>query len=201
MARKAERRRPRRPLQNELRFRDGLILALLATAPLRAKNFAGLRLGKHLQRLPEGWVITVAGDETKNGQSLDFSLPDALMLPLDRYTEIHRPRLLQGKNHDFLWVNLSGNPIKANKLGQLVSRITLRELDKRLTPHRFRDCAATTIATVSPELAPIIQEILGHTTAHTAEQYYNKASVMEAGRRHAAAVDQWRRDLASMGLD
>ena len=43
------------PRQRALRYRDGLVVALLAARPLRRGNLAGLRLGHSLVRRGQEW--------------------------------------------------------------------------------------------------------------------------------------------------
>ena len=45
---------------------------------------------------------------------------------------------------------------------------TAERFGQSLSPHLFRDCAATTIATDDPDHVAIIPSILGHTTSRTA---------------------------------
>ena len=47
-------------------LRDGLILAFLATYPLRAKNFAHLDLGRSIRQEDGAWWILLDQEETRN---------------------------------------------------------------------------------------------------------------------------------------
>jgi integrase len=53
-----------------------------------------------------------------------------------------------------------------------------------MTPHLFRDAAATAIAIHDPEHVNNIMPVLGHATLTTSEQHYNQAQGLEAGRRY-----------------
>src|SRR5690606_25052422 len=72
-------------------YRDTLMLAMLAARPLRLKNFTNIRLGKHLLRQANAWIIFIPGEETKNGQTLEYALPAGLnpylQIYLDRVRE------------------------------------------------------------------------------------------------------------------
>jgi integrase/recombinase XerD len=192
----AEHRPPRRPLQDSVWFRDGLMLALLAATALRAKNFMGLKLDTHLVRTDEGWRLVVPAAEVKNKQPLEGAIPDELTRYLDRYVEHHRPRLAQGCRSDAFWITYEGRPMSANGAVRIV-KLSLRHLGRRLSAHLFRHCLATSIATDHPSDALLIRSLLGHTTIWTAERHYNKAQMIDAGRRHAEAIDELRRMLAS----
>ncbi len=76
------------------RFRDGLLVAMLAANPVRRANMAGLRLGVSIVERGDNWWLDIGEDETKNGQSNDPPLPDELTEPLRRYLDRYRPVLL-----------------------------------------------------------------------------------------------------------
>ena len=165
-------------------FRDGLAIALLASRPLRRKNFAGLRLGHHMQVAPFGYRIDIPAEETKTGVPIETVLPDTLLPWFKEYLEVHRPVLLGGKLSDYVWIMYRGRPYSPKHLGERITALTEKLVGKRVNPHLFRDCAATTIATVDPEHVRMIASLLGHSTPDTAERYYNQARSMEAGRAH-----------------
>jgi len=64
--------------QAALTYRDGLIIALLAVAPMRRRNLAGRTLGQHLQRVGGSWIVMLKASETKNRRALGYSLPARL---------------------------------------------------------------------------------------------------------------------------
>ena len=81
------------PRQQATRYRDGLVIALLAVRPLRRRNLAGLRLGEHVIRHGGGWRIEVSGAETKTNSSIEWPWPEALVASLETYLAVHRPVL------------------------------------------------------------------------------------------------------------
>ena len=58
-----------------------------------------------------------------------------------------------------------------------------------MTPHLFRDAAATSIAIHDPEHVTNIMPVLGHSTLTTCERHYNQAQGLEAGRRWSISSD------------
>ncbi len=86
--------------------------------------------------------------------------------------------------------------MKPHLLAMRIAKVTRRLFGKSISPHRFRHSAATSIATTSPELARIIRPLLAHSTNRTGEVYYNRASMMDASRRHGTALDELRRHLS-----
>ena len=73
--------------------RDGLIIALLALAPLRRRNLAGLRLRRNLVETNGSWLISLDVSETKTHAPLEILWPDDLLGPLRTYLNVHRPEL------------------------------------------------------------------------------------------------------------
>jgi integrase len=170
------------------RFRDGLMIALLAARPLRIKNFAGLRCGAHVLVTSSGYLIDVPGSETKTGHPIETFVPDELCPWLDDYLKRHRPALLRNGKTDYLWLNGAGNRYQPGGLSQRIAMLTRRHLGVSLSPHLFRDCAATTIATDAPEHTLIIALLLGHKTFNTTEKHYNHATCLDAARRYRQTV-------------
>ena len=115
---------------------------------------------------------------------IETVLPDDLLPWFNQYLEVHRPILLGGKMSDYVWIMHRGRPYSAQHFGERITYVTEKLVGKRVNPHLFRDCAATTIATVDPEHIRMITSLLGHSTPYTAERYYNQARAMEAGRAH-----------------
>lgn len=173
-------------------FRDGLMVALLAARPLRIKNFSALRLGDHVRETSDGYSIYVPGEETKTGHPLDLVVPDRLVTSIQRYLRHYRPILLGGRRSDFLWVHRGGSGYTPGSLGMRIGLITERLVGVRLSPHLFRDCAATTIATEDPEHVMTIAPILGHSSPKTAERHYNQARSLEASRRYQHSIRELR---------
>ncbi len=191
----AARRTPRRPLQDSIWFRDGLMIALLAATLLRRRNLASLEFGVHLVRQPESYLLCIPAAEVKNRRPIEGLLPDRLTPLIDRYVEFHRPRLLQGRATDAVWITNDGQPMPINAVGQRIIKVTRRIFGTPVSPHRFRHAAATTIATDDPTHTMIIRSLLAHTTHGTAERFYNLAQMIDAGRRHSATIARLRTEL------
>ncbi len=191
----AESKKPRLASCISVDYRDGLMLALLATALVRIRNFANIQIGNHLLKSHDGYVLTFPADEVKNNRPIEFDVYDPLVQILDRYLEYHRPLLLRGQDSDFLWVSREGQRMLDHHVSKRIVKVTERILGKKICPHLFRHCAASSIGELSPEFARIIRPLLAHATIMTSERYYNRASILEASRRHVAAVQQRKESL------
>ena len=85
-------------LETALKIRNGLMVALLASCPIRAKNLAGLTLRKSFRFLDSCWWIDLQGSETKSGRPDMRMLPEFLNPSLERYLFEARPLLLSRPN-------------------------------------------------------------------------------------------------------
>lgn len=191
---RAEAMLPKRPFEDNIWYRDGLMVAVAAATVLRRRNLAGLDLEHHLTRQSDGWYLAIPGEEVKNHRLIEGPLPGSLTPYLDRYIEGHRPRLLQGRQSWRLWINQYGEDVSINGITARVLKVTTR-LGYPMRAHDFRRSAATTIAEVRPDLARIIGHFLGHGGHHTGEVYYNKAQMAVSVRRHAETIAGYKESL------
>ena len=176
--------------------RDGLLIALLAARPLRIKNFAGLRLGRHVHATSSGYLIDIPGSECKTANPIEVPVPEDLCPWLDDYLATYRPLLLAGRQSDSLWVHNTGGSYTPGHLSQRIRKLTKGLVGVPISPHLFRDCAATTIAIDDPEHVLTIAPLLGHTTLKTSEKHYNHARSLDASRRFQAVM----REVRARGL-
>ena len=191
---------PRRPSCISVDYRDGLLLALLATALLRIKNFADIEIGRHLIKTQDNYIMTFPVEEVKNGQFIEFEVHEPLVPILDQYLDHHRPVLLAGQVSNYLWISKEGRRMLDHHVSKRIVKVTKRELGRPISPHLFRHCAATSIAETSPELTRIIRPLLAHTRNTTSERYYNRASVLQASRRHSDAIQTLKAELSAAQL-
>jgi integrase/recombinase XerD len=159
------------------------MLAMLAARPLRLKNFTNIALGRHLHMSGDGWLLVIPGEEVKGGRPLEFTLPESLAPFLQVYLERVRPSLLGGKPGDALWLTYQGGPLDSSSVNWRFMLTSKRLIGVHINPHLLRDCAATSLSTVSPAAALAAAALLGHSNFATTERYYIRANQLEAGRR------------------
>ena len=184
------------------RYRDGLIIALLAYRPLRLRSFAGLTVDQHLSRRPTGWWLQLSPHDTKTKQAMEMPFPEELVSCLETYLAQHRPVLLRGNaasdvarpHTTGLWIAKGGRMMGACAISVQIKGHTAAAFGQPINPHLFRDCAATSIAIQDPEHVRVIHAILGHSTLATSERFYNQARTLEAGRRYQQEIAQTRSD-------
>jgi integrase/recombinase XerD len=176
------------PLSRAISYRDGLMIALLAFAPLRRKNLAALEIGRHLIGEGNDRYIVIPASEAKTCTPIEFAIP-ALLLPyLDVYLAVVRPRLLKNPACQALWINPRGSALRYGAIGDIVSRHTSSRLGMRLTPHDTRDAAATTWALADPTKIGTASDLLAHADGRTMQRHYNRANGVEASRAYAKLI-------------
>ena len=190
------------PLQRAVQFRDGLMIALLAYRPLRISNFSAITIGRQLVRQGNGYWLRFEPEETKTRRILEAGVPAEVRPGLERYLDHYRIVLLTGANRrppantDALWISETATPMAIISIHNRFRRRTGAAFGFPVSPHLFRDSAATAIATDGPAHVRAIMPILGHSTLATAEQHYNHASSLDASRRHIKVIADLKRRLA-----
>jgi integrase/recombinase XerD len=181
-------------LERAVTYRDGLMIGILSTRPLRLRNLIGLELGRTFVWRGDRWWIDIPQEETKTKEAIEMPLPDELTSPIEAYLNDHRPFLCRRRGRwtapigNALWVSQDGSPLgDRSTYQQLVAR-TRAAFGHPVNPHLFRDCVATSIAIEDPDHVRIAARLLGHRSLATTERYYNQARSVDAVRRHQELV-------------
>jgi integrase len=189
------------PLQRAVLFRDGLMIAFLAYRPVRISNFAAIGIGRQLVQQGSGYWLRFEADETKTHRPLQAGVPAAVLPGLMRYLDHYRIVLLTGAsrrppaNTDALWVSETATPMATISIHNRIRRHTKTAFGVAVSPHLFRDSAATAIATNGPAHVRAIMPILGHARLATSETHYNHAQSLDAGRRYINIIAGVKRRL------
>jgi site-specific recombinase XerD len=184
-----------RPARRAVRFRDGLMIALLIARVLRLRSFTGLAIGQHLVPVEDGYRIVLAPEDTKNGRPYEAPVPEWLGPYMDIYLTRIRPILLGERRSDRLWISAGGTDMSGSYLYHRLCKVTTRELGRPVNPHLFRDCAMTSRAIDDPDNVRAMQPVLGHSSMRTPEMHYNQAKAIEASRLHQAHIVTKRREI------
>lgn len=181
-----------------VKFRNGLLIALLAYRPVRRSNLTNIEIGRHLVKHDGGYLLRYAAEETKQGKALEVSFPDKLVGALETYLGVYRPILMArppfaGTAGNVLWVANDGAPLWQWGVYAAIRKATAREFGHALNPHIFRDCAATTVALDDPSQIAIVADILGHSNLETSARHYNQARCIDASRRFQDHLKMVRR--------
>jgi site-specific recombinase XerD len=170
-------------------YRDGLLVALLATRPFRLANLTQIEMGRHLVRRGEEFWLQFEAAETKAYQPIEAPFPDELLPYLEKYVCMYRPLFLRNPKRDplhthKLWLSTWGRGLCENMVYRRIMSLTEKRLGRAINPHSFRHAAATSIAFGDPDHVRITKSILGHASLAASEAYYNLAQAFEASRRY-----------------
>jgi integrase len=159
-------------LYRATRYRDGLVIALLLSCPMRLKNLASLVIRQHLVFDAQGYQVKLAAAETKTGRPYVAAVPHELTPYIDRWLQVYRPVPLMASGKvrfvgmtNYLWLARSGRPMSSRAIHEQIKRRTKREFVKAMWPHLFRDCAVTELVDSDPEEIGIAPDLLGHADA------------------------------------
>lgn len=175
-----------------VRYRDALMLALLAARPLRVKNFSTLSLDRHLRKIDARWLIAIPAAESKTREAVESFVPDLLLPWLERYLADVRPLFLGAAASPLLWLRRDPRPMGPGFVYGRIARLTRRLFGRALNPHLFRDCAASSLANESPEMARAAAALLGHRHLSTTERFYIQADRIAASRRLNRLLEEVR---------
>jgi integrase len=170
------------------RYRDGLFIALPAVAPLRRSTLAALRVGQHLLKSGDLWVLEIPAKDTKTRQSLDFLLSGPLSARIDRYLAEFRDAIPGATKHNGLWPSNKGRPMDGGAIYARVRQRTKDALGFPVNLHRFRHAAATLWSVRDPKNVRGAKDLLGHSSFGTTEKHYVMAQSRLAGRALARAI-------------
>lgn len=185
------------PLETLKRRRDGAMVAFLALMPIRRRALANLTIGESICFLPDRILIALPEHLTKTGVPWEAEVPEHITPLIRGYWQDVRPKLMarRGREHDIFWVGDWGAPYQLNHLGHRIGNITEKTTGVRVTPHLFRDAAATTLSRRSPDAARIIPPVLSHSSNLTSQKFYIHAGSIDAGRGLAGVVKQLKAEL------
>ena len=143
-------------------------------APLRITNFAGLRLDEHLfwpnGNRPGLLRITVASEDVKNQEDLEFEVPAEVAAHVRLYIETYRSRFVKGAS-PWLWPGMNGGPKHVVTFRHQVCRAVWEETGLKINPHLMRRIGPKLFLEVHPELKEIIKHVLGHRSMRSTNLY------------------------------
>jgi integrase len=169
-------------------YRDGLILMLWPLRPVRRRAFAQIRIGKELRQVGEEWRLIFDGSEMKSGRPFEIAIPRDVVPFLERFLREVRPMFIGAGDHDALWFSSKGCPLSLDWISSLIARRTEAAFGCRIPPHRFRHCAASTIAVIDPSQIEIAAGLLDHASPRTTNDHYILARAIGASRLYAKII-------------
>jgi integrase/recombinase XerD len=181
--------------QREIRYRDGLLLALLSLWPIRRRSIAALTVSRHLEFDDAGMNILLHPSDTKATRAESYRVPEQLLSYLMRYLKEIRPVLLGRGAHDAFWLSSGGTPLTVDRFYFIVRARLTAKFGKAMSLHDFRRAASTFLAMDAPEKIGLIPGVLQHASPEVNERHYNLARSMQAGQRFATHLANARSKL------
>lgn len=187
-------------IEDAIAFRDGLIISFLALHPIRLRNMTDFHLDVNLIRRSNGFMVVFGSHETKTGSTHEVPLADVLIEPMRKYLESCRPALMSasgGRKRDVgtsVWVSSHGSPMCEETLREHIKTRTRVAFGKSVSPHAFRDAAATTLVIADPSHVRSAAPLLGHRSLTTTEKYYIQAQGLEAQRSYLEFLDALKKE-------
>jgi len=173
-----------------MRYRDGLLIALLSLVALRRRTVTALENGTQLIRSGNLWVLEIPPKDVKGKRALDFTISANLSRRIDLYLRKFRPRLPGAERHTGLWPSNKGGPMSANAIYDTICKRTETAFGYRVSPHRFRHAAGMLWSIEDPQNVRGVKDLLGHASYDkTTETHYVMGQSRMAGRTLAEAID------------
>jgi integrase len=167
------------------------------------QNLASIRIGINLVR-PGGpgtpYMLVFPDYDVKNGVPLEFAFDETTTALIDEYLHRHRPHLMRGFNHDWLFAG-AGQEHKVTKtLSEQISLRLWKELGLEITPHMFRHAAAYIMLKADPGNYELVRRVLGHRSIATTRNFYIGLETLEATRLFGEMVTDLARGEAPAKL-
>ncbi len=180
------------PMVRQTRYRNGLMIAILAARAPRLRALAALRLGRQvLQGADGGWQLSFKPQDIKTQRGVAYDVPDSLFANIDRYVAVERRELLCGRQHDWFWVNRHGDKLGIRGIEGVIRRGSGEQFGTVFGPHRFRHSLATTAAYADPSNPGLAASVLAISDQVNAA-HYNQARKADAMRRFQLHVQKER---------
>jgi integrase/recombinase XerD len=171
-----------------MKYRDGLLIALVALIPLRRRTVAALRIGQQLLKSGDLWVLEIPALDIKTHRALDFPISFEMSRRIDLYLGQFRCRIPAATQHDGLWPSNQGRLMDAGTIYDTVRRRTLVAFGFAINLHRFRSAAGTLWSIHDPVNVRGVKDLLGHESFDSTEKFYIMGQSRVAGRALAQAM-------------
>jgi integrase/recombinase XerD len=192
------------PRLNAMDYRDGLMIAHLALCPIRLENLAAVVIGRHLTFDSGRPRLAFTADEMKGKRPLEFDMPAVLQARLAFYLSDIHPMLYRGPQLGApLWPSLhTGKPqMSEHGIYTRMTQVTEKHLGHPVTPHMFRDAAATFITELAPEHAMMAAAVLQHANLDVTMRHYVHGQQHLAALKYHAAIDEMIARVAAEPVD
>jgi integrase len=166
-------------------------ILILQTAPIRLKNLTEIEIHKNLISRGDRLYLVIEGSQVKNGELIDFELPENTIEMLAWYIREHRP-LLMSQPTEALFPGKEGGHKTQNLLGTQISKVIQRYTGMAFNPHLFRHAGGKMFLDINPGQYEVLRRVLGHRSLATTTSTYTGVETRSAGQHFASAIAQRR---------
>jgi hypothetical protein len=173
----------------------GVAIAILLTAPIRAKNLSEVHREKSFTGTePDGSArLSVEAFRVKNRQPIELVVSATVMQLIDVYMTRYQP-LLAGPGNPYLFPNRTEGHKRASALSGEVPKLIKAMTGLTMNLHLFRHLAALLFLRAHPGEYETVRRLLGHTSIKTTTDFYADQETETAYRRYDAVMDAYRQD-------
>jgi integrase len=196
LMRRARSLKDQAPLKAAVTAQIAVAVAILTSAPVRARNLASIRLGENLIKPggPEAlYLLVFPHFDVKNRVDLEFEFDDFVTAVIDEYVHDYRPVLMRGRSEDWLFPGETGGFKDAHFLGIQVTERIQKATGLRITLHQYRHAAAAVYLKEHPNDYETVRRFLGHRNVRTTVNFYCGLETTQATRLLGEVVRKHRK--------
>jgi site-specific recombinase XerD len=143
-----------------------------------------LELGRTLVKDGATWSFDIPAAEAKQRRLHLAVLPEWCSHCITSYVDHYRTVFPNAHLTNRLWLTRYGQPLSANGLYRRVCQRTRAAFGKRINPHLFRSCLATSTAVHHGANIGLAITVLGHQNSKVRERHYDQAKMIDAVRAY-----------------
>jgi integrase len=164
-------------------------IEILLMAPIRIGNLAELHIDRNLVRVGKRHHLVIDGSDVKNGQNLEFELPEESTRLIDCYLADHRS---SPPSNRYLFPGEGDGPKSISALRQQIERAVKDYTGLVVHPHLFRHIAGAIYLQAHPNGYEVVRRILGHKGMETTTKHYIALQGLSAGRHFTKTIVSMR---------
>ncbi len=138
--------------------------------------------------------IVIEPAEVKNGEPLDYPMPQESFELIERYLREFRPRLAPADS-TALFPGRCGGPKVVRGFADQISNTIHAHTGMRINPHLFRHVAAKLYLDGNPGGYEVVRRVLGQRSINTTTRFYTGLETASAVRHFNATILRLRKEL------
>ena len=166
-------------------------IAILQVTPIRLSNLAAIDMRKNLIARSKRVYLVFGEGDTKNGEPIDFELPERTVDVVAWYIREYRSHLVRAPT-DALFPGEGSGPKSAYGFGTQIKATVFRFTGLSVNSHLFRHAGAKMFLDQRPGQYEVVRQVLRHRSIQTTTSFYAGAETRSAGQHYAAVIDTLR---------